>query len=476
MESLENRNRGNWGSKFGFIMAAASSAVGLGNIWRFPYVTGENGGSAFILIYLAFVFIIGISIMIAELSLGRRAGMDAVGTFKRDGKKWSFIGILGTLSAFLIMGFYPVIGGWSVAYIVKSFGSLLSDAALVGDKFGAFITNPWEPLLWLFLYLGMTMLVVSRGISDGIEKVSKVLMPTILVLLAFIAIRGFFFEGAKEGLDFFLKPDFSKVSGDTFLAALGHSFFTLSLGMGIMVTYGSYLKKEEHIVSNAAMITILDTCVALLAGIAMFPAIFAFGLAPDAGPGLVFIVLPTVFAEIGGVWGVLLSVVFFLALTVAALTSTVSLLEVLVSYLIDEKKMSRKKAVTVSGICLYCIAVVSSLSLGAVDIKLLGASFFDILDILTDKIFLSVCGMFVAIYVGWFVDKKEIFSEITNKGSVPFALINVWYFLIKYIIPIAICIVSVSGIMAIEQTGVAVLGVLIIIGLAGYFLIRYRKA
>lgn len=460
--------RENWGSRIGFIMAAAGSAVGLGNIWRFPYLTGTNGGGAFILIYLVFVLGVGLSIMTAEFAVGRRANLAVVGAFKKFDKRFTFIGVLGVLSAFFIMGFYPVVGGWALAYVFKSVTGLLSNQAAIGDAFGAFISGSYEPLIWMLIYLFANIVIVARGVQGGIEKASKIMMPMLYVLLIIIAIRSITLPGAGSGLEFILKPDFSQVTGSTFLAALGQAFFSLSLGMGCMLTYGSYLSKEENLQKNALIVTLMDTSVALLAAIAIFPALFAFGMEPAVGPGLVFVVVPSVFAQMGGL-GVILSVIFFVALTLAALTSSVSLLEVVTAYLIDERRMERKKATYLAGGIMVITGTLSSLSLGALsgfNVLGLGVGFFDFFDILTDKIFLAIGGMVIAIFVGWFMKKEDLKDELTNSGTVEFGLFEVWYAVTKYIIPLAIGAVAVAGILSIEQTALMIFGIVLIAVLA----------
>ncbi len=458
--------RENWGSRLGFIMAAAGSAVGLGNIWRFPYTAGENGGGAFIFIYLIFVFVIGLSVMVAELALGRRTSLAAAGAFKKNDERWTFVGVLGVLSAFLIMGFYPVVGGWALAYIVKSFTGLVGNAAAVPDVFGAFIGNPVEPLLWMLVFLSMNVAIVAKGISGGIEKAGKILMPMLFGLLVLIAIRSVTLPGAGAGLEFLFKPDFSKVTGATLLAALGQAFFSLSLGMGIMITYGSYLSKKENLLQNAVIITSLDTLVALLAGLAIFPALFAFGLEPTAGPGLVFVVVPTIFANMGGI-GVVFSALFFIALAVAALTSSVSLLESVVAYFIDQRGAERKKAVYGLGGVMVITNTLASLSLGVMSgVTVLGAGFFDFFDILTDKIFLAIGGMLLSVFVGWVMNKEDLRNELTNGGKIKFGLFNVWYNLVKYVIPVAVALVAIGGIISITQTSLMIFGLLVIVVLA----------
>lgn len=466
MDKTGKEKRENWGSRFGFIMAAAGSAVGLGNIWRFPYLTGENGGGAFIIIYLGFVLAIGLSIMLAEFTLGRRTSLAAVGAYKKIDGRFTFAGVIGVLSAFFIMGFYPVVGGWASAYIFKSFTGLMSGAVPMGDVFNTFIASPIEPLLWMLGFLVLNIVIVAKGISGGIEKAGKVLMPTLIVLLALISIRSMTLPGAGAGLTFLFKPVWSAVSGETLLAALGQAFFSLSLGMGCMITYGSYINKEENLMSSAFTVTLLDTSIAVLAGLAIFPALFAFGMEPASGPGLVFVVVPQIFAEMGG-FGAVFSTIFFIALTVAALTSSVSLLEVVVAYLIDERNMKRKTAVSLTGLIMAFTGILSSLSMGLMSgVTVFGVGAFDFFDIITDKIFMAIGGMLLAIFVGWFVKKEDLKDELTNGGTVKFALFEVWYNLIKYVIPIAIAIVAFIGITSVEQTSLMIFGLGIIAVLA----------
>lgn len=457
--------REKWSSKIGLIFAAAGSAVGLGNIWRFPYLTGENGGGAFIIIYLVCVFLIGLSIMIAEWTLGRKSNLASAGAYKKHSRNWTFAGVLGVLTAFVILGFYPVVGGWSLAYIFKSITGLLSSPA-IGDEFGLFVGSSVEPLIWMAIYLALNVIIVAKGVQKGLEKASKVMMPAVIILFILVGIKGITLAGAGEGLAFLFKPDWSNVGGQTFLAALGQAFFSMSLGMGIMITYGSYISKEESIPGSAAMVTFIDTLVALLAGIAIFPALFAFGMEPTEGAGLVFAVVPAIFAEMGTI-GILFSVIFFSAFTLAALTSSMSLIEVVVAYLIDEKGIKRKKAVIGTGIALAIMNILASLSMGLLsDFKIFGVVIFDFFDFITDKIFLAIGGLLVAIFVGWMMKKEDLRAEITNGGKAKFALFEGWYFLIKYVVPILIAIVAIVGIASIEQTSLAIFGIIVIAVLA----------
>ncbi len=466
MQQTEKKARENWGSRFGFLMAAAGSAVGLGNIWRFPYLTGMNGGGAFIVIYLGCILFVGLSIMLAEFAVGRKTGLAAVGAYKAQNRNWTFAGALGVLSGFFIMGFYPVVGGWSLAYMVKSVTGLLAAPEAIGDYFGAFISAPVEPLVWMVIYLAINIFIVAKGVAGGIEAAGKILMPMLYVLFIFLIFRSVSLPGAGAGLSYIFKPDWSVVTGQTFLAALGQAFFSLSLGMGCMITYGSYLKKEEKLPDNALIVVSMDTSVALMAAIAIFPALFAFGVEPAAGPGLVFVVVPQIFAQMGGM-GVLFSVIFFLALTIAALTSSVSLLEVVVAYLMDEKGMARKPATYITSAIMCVMCILSSLSMGVMSgFTIFGVGFFDFFDILTDKIFLAIGGMLLAIFVGWFMNKEELKTEITNNGTISFGLFEAWYFMIKYVIPVLIAVVAYSGITAIAQKSLMIFGILVIVVMA----------
>ncbi len=460
-----NRERETWGSRIGFILAAAGSAVGLGNIWRFPYITGENGGGAFLIIYIFFTFVVGVSVMTAEFILGRNSKLSAVGAFKSRDRKYTFIGVLSVLTPFLIMGYYPVIGGWSLAYMVKSLTGLLKSPDMV-DAFVGLISGTWEPLIWMLIYLAFNVAVIIRGVTKGIEKASLVLMPTLFVLLIIIIIRSVTLPGASAGLEFLLKPDFSQVKASSFLVALGQAFFSLSLAMGVMTAYSSYLDKEDSLPKNAVIISSMDFSVALMAGLAIFPALFAFDLEPTQGPGLVFMVVPRIFQAMGAV-GPIFSFVFFAALMVAALTSSMSLLEVVVSYLMDERGMERKKATWLSASTMFAICILASLSQGPMaDYTLFGLGTLDFLDTITDKIFLAVGGGLISFFVGWKLDKDLLYDEFTNHGKSATGFFSVWYGLVRYVLPLVIGLVAISGILSIEQTGVMISGLAVIVLLA----------
>ncbi|MBI4418265.1 MAG: sodium-dependent transporter, partial [Ignavibacteriales bacterium] len=337
---MEHNGRGTWGSRIGFILAAAGSAIGLGNIWRYPYVTGQNGGAAFVLLYLGCVLLIGIPILLAELSLGRHTTLNPVGAFKKLSKSraWPLVGYLGVITGAGILSFYLVVAGWTLGYIVRT---IIPSS----ESFGQFVANPFEELGYFAAFLLLTMYVVLGGVERGIERWSKLLMPALFVILTLLIIYNLTLDGAMKGVEFYLSPDFSKIKGSTFLAALGQAFFSLSLGMGTMITYGSYISKKENIPVSAAAVALSDTLIAFLAGLMIFPALFAVAVEPTQGPSLVFEVLPRVFATMPG--GVFLGLLFFILLAIAALTSTVSLLEVPVAFLVDQKQWTRKKAVLV---------------------------------------------------------------------------------------------------------------------------------
>ncbi len=356
-------NRGQWGSRFGFIMSAAGSAIGLGNIWRFPYLTGEHGGGAFVFVYLGIVLLIGVPLLFTEIGLGRLTGKNTIGAFRATGAGPGWVGfgaVLALLVSFFVLSYYSVIAGWTIGYVFKS----LSGST---GSFSSFAANPLYTVPLLGVVLSITIAIVLGGISGGIEKATKVLMPALFVLILIVAVRSVTLEGAWQGVVFYLTPDFSKITANTILAALGQAFFSLSIGWGIMITYGSYLSKQSNIISSAVWVGLMDTTIALLSGLMIFPAVFAFGQSPAAGPTLVFEVLPEVFRSIPG--GAIVGAVFFLILMVAAITSTISMLEVPASYLIDEKKWNRKKASLLVGLMAFLFGVPAALSSG-------GSSYF----------------------------------------------------------------------------------------------------
>lgn len=436
------KKRAQWGSSFGFIMAAAGSAVGLGNLWRFPYLAGQNGGGIFVLTYLVLIVLIGFTMMLGEMLMGRRTQSDAFTAYDKLKKGWGWIGGVGILAAFLILAFYSVVGGWVLKYIVATVaGSIPADTEAY---FGAFVSAPVEPLVYHGLFMLLTVLIVVRGISGGIEKASKFMMPALLVLLVVSVLRSVTLPGAGEGIAYYLSPDFSKFSPKVVLDAIGQVFFSLSLGMGIIITYGSYLSKDEDLEKDALVVPTIDTAVALLAGFAILPAVFAFGLQPDAGAGLLFVTLPQVFAQMP--LGTLFGLAFFVLVLFAALSSSISLLEASITFTIDRFHWSRKKAVVIIGTVLFLIGILASLSMGLmsdVKIPLLNMGVFDALDWITATIMLPVGGLMMALFIGWIWRIDEAVEEV--KISSAFRLEGLWRFLIRWFVPIAIFIVLITG-------------------------------
>ncbi|QPJ64227.1 MAG: sodium-dependent transporter [Candidatus Nitrohelix vancouverensis] len=439
--------RGLWTSRLGFILAASGSAIGLGNVWKFPYITGQNGGGAFVLVYLLCIVVIGLPIMLSEFTLGRHTNLNPVGAFKSlaPGKAWGAVGYMGVLAGFLILSFYGVVGGWTIAYVVNSLSGAsvhFSSPQQAGEFFGQFIANPIESTVYHFLFIVVCAGVVIKGVHGGIEKACDILMPTLLVILVLLMIRSLTLDGAMEGVKFYLQPDFSKITPEVILIALGQAFFSLSLGMGAMLTYGSYLPPEENLTASTVYVVLFDTMIALLVGMVIFPAVFAVGLEPTEGPSLVFSVLPTVFSEMP--MGAFVSIVFFILLFIAALTSGISLLEVVVAYFIDEKGWPRNRAVCVMAGVIFLLGVPSGLSFGVwADFKPGGMTFFDHVDNIASNYLLPLGGMLTAIFVAyiWGTDKAK--AEI-ERHETTFHWASGWVFLIRYVTPVAVAIVFLA--------------------------------
>jgi NSS family neurotransmitter:Na+ symporter len=440
-----NHKRGLWATRMGFIMAASGSAVGLGNVWKFPYIVGENGGGAFVLVYLICIAVVGLPIMLAEFTIGRKTSLNPVGAFRQlqpSNTPWVGIGFMGVLAGFLILSFYGVVGGWTLAYVVKSLTHSLdqfTNPADAGNFFGGFIANTGEVMFYHAVFMGLTLAIVIRGVHGGIEKACGILMPTLVVMLVILMIRSLTLDGAMGGLKFYLYPDFSKLTGQSILVAMGQAFFSLSLGMGAMITYGSYLPAKENLTSATFYVVLFDTLIALLMGLVIFPAVFAMGLEPTEGPGLVFSVLPAVFT--GMPFGWVASILFFTLLAIAALTSAISLLEVVVAYFIDQKGWGRKKAVLVMGLIIFALGIPSGLSFGLMsEFKPLGMNFFDHVDNIASNYLLPIGGMLTAIFVGWVWGTKEAHKEI-ERHETTFHWAGYWEFVIRYIAPIAVAVV-----------------------------------
>ena len=437
--------REQWGSRFGFIMAAAGSAVGLGNIWRFPYLTGKDGGGAFVLVYLAIVIIIGSSLMLAEFAMGRRAKLDSVGAFKKlGGGAWPIVGWMGFFCGFVILSYYAVIAGWTLAYMFKSFGGLMEAAAAgkAGDVFGAFVSDPLQAIAYHGVVMAIVISVVYRGISGGIERSCKILMPALFFILILLIIRSVTLPGSTEGLRFYLLPDFSKLTGEGVLAAVGQGFYSLSLAMGIIITYGSYLGKHEYMPKMTSTIVLLDTCVAIMAGLVIFPAVFAFGVDAGAGPGLTFVTLPIVFAKMP--MGAFFSFAFFALLFIAAITSAFSLLEVVVTFAIDELGWSRAKSAVVMGIAIALLGVPSALSVGGHFPKICGKDFLDAMDFITNNAVMPVGGMLTSFFVGW-IWTKGAKDEVTNFGEHDFPFYTAWLWVCRVVAPVCIGLIFITG-------------------------------
>ncbi len=443
-----NKKREHWATRAGFVLATAGSAVGLGNIWRFPYMTGEHGGAAFILIYLVAVLLLGYPLVVNEMVLGRAAQRDPVGVFKvlAPNSPWWLVGALGVFTGFIILSYYAVVAGWSLAYIYKVVVATVVPGIDHARVFQDHVGSVWEPILWQALFLILTVGIIAAGVVKGIQRWSMVLMPVLFVLLLVLIVRSVTLPGAGEGLAYYLRPDFSKVTGRTLLAALAQAFFSLSLGMGAIMTYGSYLDDKDEIPSNAMMVGGLDTGVALLAGFALFPAIFALGFEPGAGPGLAFITLPAVFAQmpLGAFFGVL----FFILLGIAALTSAISLLEVVTAWLMDEKDWSRKRAAVVMGLVIFIVGLPATLGYSVLkDFSFPGLNkdLLDTYDWISNSILLPVGGFMMAIFTGYVWGAKHAIAEV-NKGHKRFMIGQGWALLIRYVVPVLIFFIMVVGI------------------------------
>lgn len=435
-------------SKFGVIAAAAGSAVGLGNIWKFPYITGVYGGGAFLFVYLGFILLIGLPIMLSEFTIGRKSKSNAFGAFKKlaPGSPWKFVGMLGVAAAFMILAFYGVVAGWSIDYVVKALSDSFASKSPgeLETMFFDFTELPVTPILYQLLFMVLTMGIVIVGVKDGIEKYAKFLMPLLVVIIIVLGIRAVTLEGASEGLKFLFYPDFSKLTAEGILSALGHAFFSLSLGMGTLITYGSYINDTNNLTKTAVQVTLADTLIAILAGVAIFPAVFAFGIEPDKGAGLVFITLPNVFQQMPG--GYFFSILFFLLLTVAALTSSISILEVVVAYFREELNLKRKMSTVLATILIAIGGVFCSLSMGVLkEYTAFGLNFFDLLDWISANLLLPLGGLFISLFVGWYLGRKKIEEELAKGAGVVSWLLSVFIFLVKFIAPGAIAIVFLHG-------------------------------
>jgi NSS family neurotransmitter:Na+ symporter len=429
---------GTWSSRWTFILAATGSAVGLGNIWKFPYMAGDNGGGAFVLIYLACIFVIGIPIMLGEIMIGRRGRSSPANTMKYLAKEagaskvWTLLGATGALAGLLILSFYSVAAGWAMAYIFGGFQE--TSAQAVNLEFDTFLANPAALLFWHSLFIVITVIIVARGILKGLEAWINTLMPMLFAIIILLCIYAMQTGAFIEGLTYLFKPDFSKINSDVLLAALGQAFFTLSLGMGAIMAYGAYMPADQNIGRTALSVAALDTGVALLAGIAIFPIVFANGLEPTEGPGLVFVTLPIAFANMP--LGVLFGTLFFILLSIAALSSSISLIEPGVAWLVESLKTKRSYAAMALGAFAWTLGIFSALSFNLMsEFKIFGMNFFDFTDFLTNQLMLPLGGIFIAIFVGWVMKKQDVLNELQIEDGIIF---KSWYFIIRFIAPVMV--------------------------------------
>ncbi len=443
---MADKERAKFASKLGVILATAGSAVGLGNVWRFPYMTGQNGGAVFILIYIVCVLLLGIPCMISEFIIGRHGHANTAQAYRKIAGRsvWSLIGYMSVLTGFLITGYYAVVSGWCLQYLWASLiGHLQGDPEYFKTYFEEFSAHPVKPVFCLTLIMLMTYLIVKNGIRDGIEKASKLFMPTLFILLLVIVVSSCMLPGASKGVEFLLKPDWSMITSDVFLSALGQSFYSLSIAMGCICTYASYFSRHTNLTKSAVQIGLIDSFVAILAGLMIFPAAFSVGINPDSGPSLIFITLPNVFQQAFSglpVIGYVISFMFYALLTLAALTSLMSLVEVSTAFCEEEMHITRKEATLLVVISTSIIGVLCSFSLGAYDgLQLMGTPLFVIFDFVTGQIFLPIVGFLTCILIGWFVPHRIVRGEFTNWGTLyGGALFHFYLLLVKYVCPICI--------------------------------------
>ena len=442
-----SEKRSSFTGKIGFVLAAAGSAVGLGNIWRFPYLAAKYGGGIFLLVYLILSVTFGFALMTAEIAIGRKTGTSAINAYKKLDKRFAFIGWIAALVPIIILPYYSVIGGW----VIKYFGVFVSGGILdaAGDGyFDAFISQTWEPIIWLSVFLGLTSLVVLLGVEKGIEKVSKIMMPLLVVLTLFVAIYSMFMPGALDGVMYYLKPDFSHFSATTVLAAMGQLFYSMSLAMGIMITYGSYMKKDVNLESSVSQIEIFDTGIAFLAGLMIIPAVFSFSGGDQAalgkGPGLMFVTLPRVFASMPG--GNIIGAVFFILVFFAAITSAISLMETVVSIFCDKLGWKRNVTCIVVLVGSFALALLSTLGFGALgNVTFAGMTFLDMFDFASNSVIMPIVALLTCIFVGYFLKPQALIDEIESSSR--FKKKRLFVVIIRYIAPVCIVLILISSIL-----------------------------
>ena len=448
---MTDSSRGSFGSKLGLILATAGGAVGLGNVWRFPYMAGQEGGAAFILVYIGCVLLLGIPCMVSEFIIGRHGASNTARAYTKlaNGKPWKWIGYLQVFTGFLITSYYAVVSGWCLQYVYASImGELHGDPTFVANYFKDFSTDPVRPVLWTVAIFLICHFVIIHGVRGGIEKASKLMMPLLFVLLLIIVVAAVLLPGAGKGVEFLLKPDFAKVDRNVFLNATGQAFYSLSIGMGCICTYASYFSRQTNLLKSAVQISAIDFLVAVLAGLVIFPAAFSVGISPDSGPSLIFITLPNVFNQAFSglpVLGWIISLLFYLLLSMAALTSLISLHEVNTAFFYEELKLDRKKGATLVTVFCALIGTVCSLSLCSTDVlTFFGKTLFDWFDFITGQIFLPIAGFFTCLFIGWYVPKKTVRDEFTNWGTLKGSVFGVYLFLIRYICPVLILFVFLN--------------------------------
>ena len=446
--------RDNFGSRFGALVAMAGSAVGLGNLWRFPYLVGENGGAAFIIVYILLSFLICLPIFVSEFVVGRRSQKNAYAAFRdlSGGSNWKYVGLLTIVVPIIVTSYYSVIGGWSIGYLFRSltFSFTASESqTAINTMFVDFVSSPWLPLVTHTTFLLVTAVIVAAGIKGGIEKFSKVMMPVLFFIVVAIAIYSMLLPGASAGLEYLFRPDFSKIDANACAAALGQAFFSLSLGFGTILTYASYVSKMENVMFQSTATAISDLMFALIAGMAIMPAVFAFGLNPQSGPGLVFETLPYVFSRMPA--GGFVAILFFVALFVAAITSSISMFEVGTAYLVEEKGCTRNKACLILFLICWTVGAFCALSFGPLsNVQFFGRTIFDFFDNLSSNILMTLGSLLTVLFVGWRLKKTDIYDEFTNGGTLPTnaKIFGVLWFLIRFVCPIAISLIFLLGLFS----------------------------
>ena len=452
--------RGHFANRFGAVMAMAGSAIGLGNIWRFPYMVGQNGGAAFIFVYLLAALLLCVPIFVSESIIGKKTQLSTFGAFERlaPGSKWKWMGFLTVFTPLIILSFYSVVGGWSIEYLAKSLTFSFSDPA-VGQAghsaiFGKFISSTWKPLICHTAFIAVNVFVVAAGVHKGIERFTKYTTPLLFVLVVAIMVYALALPGSGAGIDYMLKPDFSKLTPSVVLSAMGQAFFSLSLGVGCILTYASYLRREENLLAVGSFTVVFDLLFAIIAGFAIMPAVFAAGIEPGAGPGLIFETLPFIFSSMGAEAPVLsgaVAILFFVTILFAALTSSVSMLEVGVAYLVDQKNVSRRRATLLLGAGCWALGALCSLSFGPLaDIHIAGQTIFDFCDKLTSNFLMAFGSLLFVIFVGWRMSRDEVRDEFTNGGvyKANSRIFNGLFFFIRYVAPVAIAVIFISNLIS----------------------------